>query len=472
MTLNRRQILAGAGLTVGLSPFMSSLLGQIQARAEGKSKHPLRFVFCIKSNGLWAEMIQPQGLEKLLPFKLDYDGRGRLVNGNHGNIRKKQTPAANLQLKEEHQLSEVMKPLEPFCDRISILQGFNSGFSVYHSGQYQTLGAFQGRNRNSRETLGATVDSLLARSGNSPIPHVCLGHDPKSPSGVAYVPTSAEGVGKPIPFYTKPKRAYKELFGVIDEGEAKKSYDTQSDILDFFAEDAKRLQKQVVGAERDQLNRYLSAFESIRKSRRAIEAISDKLRKHAPKSPGEIDAHATMKVGAGNTDIAIASLLSGLTHTVTLRFDLLGSTTYQGTGSLHAGVGHGQVKNILAARKKICGFHFQQIARLVSALKSIPEGEGTMLDNTVIVYTSDNGETHHSAGVNYPIVMIGDLGGRVAKRRYLSPGNAEKIDRSKPGYTRLGDLWATLLEAAGRKSKGFGIPLNGAPHKPIQTLLL
>jgi hypothetical protein len=177
-----------------------------------------------------------------------------------------------------------------------------------------------------------------------------------------------------------------------------------------------------------------------------------------------------MQVGAGNADIAIASLLSGLTNVVTLRFDLLGSSSYEGIGGLHGGVGHGQVKNILDARTKICNFQFKQIARIAEALKSIPEGDGTMLDNTVFIYTSDNGETHHSSGVNYPMMILGDLDGRLARRRYYAPGN-EQTDRSKPGYTRLGDVWATLLATAGQPYKDFGNPVNGVPHQPIESLL-
>lgn len=477
MSINRRQLLAGAlagSSCVTLSPMMQSVRAAIQSRAAGNDKHPKRFVFCIKSNGLWAEMIQPQGLEDRLPFKVDYDDKGRLVGGNNGNARKVLTPAADFALNKDLKLSEVMQPLQPFADRISILQGINSGFSTYHMGCYQTLGAFQGRGRNTLETVTQTIDSVLAQAFPRPISHVCLGHDPKSPSGVAYVPTSAEGKDKPIPFYTKPKRAYKELFGVVDKGAARDEYDVQTGILDFFVDDAKRLRKDIAGPERDQLERYLDAFDSIKQSREQVEAISDQLRQHAPKPPEEIKADSTMKVGQGNADIAIASLLSGLTNLVTLRFDILGSSSYEGIGGLHGGVGHGQVKNILNARKTICSFQFKQIARIANALKAIPEGEGTMLDNTVFVYTSDNGETHHSSGVNFPIMLMGNLGGkgrgRLATNRYFAPGD-ERVDRSKPGYTRLGDVWATLLAAAGQPHETFGRPVNGVKHQPIGSLL-
>ena len=469
MPINRRQMLAGTiagagGLTV--SPFMHSVMAAVQRRSEDNARPPMRFVFLIKSNGLWAEMIQPKGMTDRLPFKLEYDEKGRLVNSDHGNIRKSPTPAADIEMEEDTQLSDVMQSLQPYAGQISILQGINSGFSTYHMGCYQTLGGFQARDRNSRQTKCQTVDSMLAHAFPAPIRHVCLGHDPNSPSGVAYVPTSAEGAGKPIPFYTRPKRAYKERFGVVYQGAARNEYDVQTGILDFYSEDAKRVRKNVAGPEREQLDRYLSAFESIKESRRAVESISDQLRKHAPAPPQEVDANATMKIGQGNADIAIASLLSGLTNVVTLRFDLLGSTSYEGIGGLHGGVGHGQVKNVLKARQTICRFQFDQIARIAAALKSIPEGDGTMLDHTVFAYTSDNGETHHSSGVNFPIMLLGDMGGRLKTRRYFAPGDAE-VDRSKPGYTRLGDVWATLIADADHPSDKFGLTLNGVPHQPL-----
>ena len=66
---------------------------------------------------------------------------------------------------------------------------------------------------------------------------------PKHPRCVSYIPRSAYGKGKPLPFYTKPKRAYKELFGVVGEGQAKSDYDTQPEILDFFANDTKKTEE-------------------------------------------------------------------------------------------------------------------------------------------------------------------------------------------------------------------------------------
>lgn len=467
MHIPRRKLLAGAAT---LPPFLASLLHQLEARAGTSGKPPMRFVFCMKANGLWAEIPQPQGMLDKLPFKADYDGKGRLVGGNHGKSRKVPTEAANEAI-TDFTPHEALEPVRPYLNRVSILQGINSGFGVYHKGAYQTLGAFQGRRRDSNDAAGQTIDSRLAQAFPAPVPHVCLGHDPKSPSGVAYVPCSAAGPNQPIPFYTKPTRGYKELFGIIDQGSAGQAYKVQSGILDFFVEDSKRLRKMAAGPEFEQLDRYLAAFESIRTSREDVEGIADELKKHAPKPPEEADAKSVTDVIEGNTDLAIVSLLSGLTNVVTLKFDQLGSTSYPGIGGLHSGVGHGQVKNILKARTAICRIHFEQIARMAKALESIPEGEGTMLDNTVFVYTSDNGETHHSGGVNFPVLLLGNLGGKLASGRYFCPGNGEVKDRSKSGYTRLGDVWATLLAAVGQPFKDFGAPVNAVPHSPIEALL-
>lgn len=477
MLIHRRQMLASTAASAGglmLSPLMGSVFAQLKARAAaGSSKRSPRFVFLMKSNGLWAENIQPQGLIDRLPFDVAYDKDGRLLNGNHGGVRKTPTPAADLALGADVSLASVMKPLEPFRKRLSILQGIAAGFSVYHKGHYQPLGAFAARKRDTPEAASQTIDSVLAQAFPAPVPHVCLGHEPNAASGVAYITASAAGAGKPLPFYTKPQRAYKELFGVVGEGAAKNEYDTQSDILDFFVDDSRRLRSEVAGPEREQLDRYLGAFETLRQSRLEIEAMSDQLRKYAPSPPGEIEAHATTKIGAGNVDIAIAALASGLTNVVTIAFDTLSSSSYGslGVGGLHGSVGHGQGGDVAGKRQRICSFHFEQMARLAGALEAIPEGDGTMLDNTVIIYTSDNGETHHSSGVNWPIAILGNLGGRLTQGRYFAPGN-DHSDKSEGKHVRLGDVWSTLLAATGEGYKNFGQPRNGVPHTPIESLLI
>ena len=66
--------------------------------------------------------------------------------------------------------------------------------------------------------------------------------------------------------------------------------------------------------------------------------------------------------------------------------------------------------------------------------------------------------------------LLGNLGGRIKQGRYYTPGN-DPEDKSRESHTRLGDLWTTLLAAAGQSHKNFGIPRNGVPYKPVEELL-
>ena len=90
---------------------------------------------------------------------------------------------------------------------------------------------------------------------------------------------------------------------------------------------------------------------------------------------------------------------------------------------VHA-IGHGAGYATLSAqdcRDAIRTFHIELIASLAAKLKAVPEGDGTMLDNTVIVYTSDNAARHHSIGADWPMLVVGNIAGRLNSRgRYLA----------------------------------------------------
>ncbi|MFN3168768.1 MAG: DUF1552 domain-containing protein [Phycisphaeraceae bacterium] len=472
--ISRRALLAGAGVgALSLSPVMSAVCSAIERRAAGTAP-PMRLVFCVKGNGLWSELIQPEAHRDKLPFRYETTPHERVAGGvdivkdSWVGDRRTSYAAANAPIGDA--LSATMSPLEPWRDRVSVIQGLTGGFSVYHLGHYQALSATPARKRDSKQVVGPTIDSVFARALPAPVPHVCLGHDAKSASGLSYISVSAADRDKPNAFYTKPARAYADLFGVVDRGAAKARYDVQSSILDFHADDVKRLQSQVAGTEREQLDLYLSAFDTIRQSRAQIEAMADQLREHAPDAPGDIQIDQPIDIASGHADIAAACLISGLTNVVTICFDQLGSTSYPNAGGLHSGVGHGQGGNVPGKRRMITGSHFEQIAKVANKLDAIPEADGTMLDNTLFVYLADNGGTHHSNELNWPVVLLGDLGGRLKSGRYFAPGN-DNADKHATGHTRLGDLWATLLAAAGQPYKGFGVPKSGVPHTPIEALL-
>jgi hypothetical protein len=87
-------------------------------------------------------------------------------------------------------------------------------------------------------------------------------------------------------------------------------------------------------------------------------------------------------------------------------------------------------------------------------MSAIKEGNGTLLDNTLIIYMSDSAEEHHGRGMQWPMVLVGNLGGRLktAGRFLQYPGY------KKAGHRTMSNFFLSLLHAVGDKREKFGEP--------------
>ena len=98
-------------------------------------------------------------------------------------------------------------------------------------------------------------------------------------------------------------------------------------------------------------------------------------------------------------------------------------------------------------------FHAARVADLAKRLDSLPEGNGTMLDNTLIVYMSDSGERHHGFCNEWPMVLVGNLGGRLKTAgRFLQFPKYQKT-----GHRTIANFYLALLHAVGDRRKSFGM---------------
>ena len=176
-------------------------------------------------------------------------------------------------------------------------------------------------------------------------------------------------------------------------------------------------------------------------------------------------------------ELGAAAIVAGLTNVITLRPDTLG-TLYQDLGfqslGLHA-IGHGAELpsglNSYEMRKKVDAYHMGLVAKMALTFESIPEGNGTMLDNTLIVYLSCAGGKHHGGNTDWPAVLLGGCGGKLKMGQYLQYPSYKKA-----GHKTLGNLYLSLLAAGGVESgEQFGqidpalkdLDLKG----PLQELL-
>jgi hypothetical protein len=176
-------------------------------------------------------------------------------------------------------------------------------------------------------------------------------------------------------------------------------------------------------------------------------------------------------------EIAAGALISGLTNVVTIRTDGLGSQyTKLGfvSGQVH-GIGHGKVPegadSVDHARGLIRGFQLDNVAKIAAKLAKIPEGDGSMLDNTTIIYFSDVGDKHHASNREWPYIVLGDMGGKLKSAgQYIQYPHKEH-----PGHHTIASWWLTLLHAAGKPQDGFGMKDNKVDAQsqrgPLQEIL-
>lgn len=438
---------------------LAALFPGLHASAQNPNEKPLRFIFVLQGNGLHPEQFLPEGM-------IEYD-------------RKKYRSS---ELKEfdlkKYKFPRSIEPLEKYKARTTLLPNLGRGVlgPGNHSYGFGTLGCFPWRNG----AFAETIDWALAKVLPAPFPRVGLGSTTRGVS--VTFDMSAMGKGRKLPTIVDPAMAYEQLFGAVIDPAAKKHFVGRTNVLDFLAEDVKILQESLPAQEVQKLDYYLDAFESMSKRGAEIRKMADRIRKSAP----EIDdkyyySERMLDRLQAMFDQAGAALIAGLTSVAVIESSVshpggagLGHIDGAQIGakapkiSLH-GVGHGQSFGGLSAKEimiEVRRKHMEMVVGLLDQLASVPEGDGSMLDNTLLVFTSDYGPAHHPGdprkGGGYPYILVGDLGGRLKTkgRCLVHPSYGEDGSRT------MANLYTTFLHAAGAPIDHFGMKDPNLPEGP------
>lgn len=353
----------------------------------------------------------------------------------------------------EFKLVEHMKPLEPYKDKMQVLSGLHGKHCTPgHSAFFGALGGYRG-SLGSAPT-GPTVDHLISQHlPKTILPHLCIGFE--SLSYMKALPSvatlSASGAGKPIYMHSNPKLLYQSIFGGTAGDEVKKQFETDSNILKKIEQYETKIAGKLPKSDKLRYSNYTDGIRGMNSVREQLVNMSDQLKKYAPKlderysNPEfETDWHHCL------LEIGIAALQSGLTNVLTVgsgRGHFNGS--YEGAGVLNR-QGHA-LGHVNQAEEdfwvKIRQYNCQMMIKVMKALEAVPEGKGTMMDNTLIVYTSCAADHHHSMGGKWPFVLLGNGGGA------FKTGVFTKCE-GRP----INDLYTTFLHAAGAPVDSFNIP--------------
>ncbi len=448
MLLPRRDLLKGLTLGAG-GTMLSPLVAQLQAKAVAPATPaPKRFVFVVESNGFTPQQAAPVDYKRKSRHQRPLGGASEMVDF----------------ALTDHKLPNALEPIAPWKDKVTIVQGLSGKVcGGGHSNNFQALGAFGGGRGNGGEStaiLGPTIDGAIARQLPGIFPHIGLGISKRLENNIIYN-VSAWDENKGLPTMCKPDNAYATLFGSVAGGQARQEFAAKNNLLDFLKDDIRKAQKGLSGQEREQFGAYLETFETLRNRQSRLNEIQDTLREKGPVVSDKYSSTVETDRLDAQFDLGAAALICGLTNVLTLSsaagvrdFDICFTGLGLTKGKHHTG--HGGSQNGMTwyeVSQMIRRFHFTLIARLAKKLEAVPEGDGNMLDNTLIVYLSDGAEGHHSRCWEWPMVMLGNVAGQLKTGRYIDyPAYGFK------GHRTTGNLYTTFMKLAGSKSDAtFGM---------------
>ncbi len=349
-------------------------------------------------------------------------------------------------------LPEPISALEPYKDRLHIINGLHGRHtSPSHSAFFGALGGYRGSDGvpPSAPTIDYELSKILPQTL---LPHLCIGMD--SIENMRTKPTiatlSASGAGQPIFMHSNPNHLYQMLYGGISSGDIRLQHEAQSSLLTQVEKLVTAKGRSLPITDQQRYGQFVQGFQEINGLRTRLNTVSDHLRKFAPavderynKPEFETDWHDVL------LDLGISALTSGITNTLTIgsgRGEIFGAWKGLGIEQQGHNLGHmDQPDNPIWI--KIRQYNSRMLVRIMEKLERVPEGSGTMMDNTLIVYTSNNADKQHTNGDNWPVMLLGDMDGA------FKTGCFTQMDGKRP----INALYTSLLRAAGQNVDRFNM---------------
>jgi hypothetical protein len=415
-SISRRAVLRGAGATIAL-PLLDAMIPAGVALAQTAAKPLPRMGF---------------------------------VYFPHGAIMKAWSPE---QTGTDFTMSPILKPLEPFRSHLTIVSGLrNKGgeSSDPHGIMAGTwLSCYGIRDR--RDDLGTTADQLAARhlAGDTPIPSLELTGEGgaatcnQSGGGCGYGSTTAFRTPfQPLPMEDNPRKVFYQLFGQGDTSKERKAILSETgSLLDYVLDEGATLKRRVGPADRSRLSDYL---DSVREVEQRVQRLttSKSAQMDLPNAPqgvpdgfgDHLDALFDMIALAWQANqTRVASMM--IAKEVSMR-------TYPNLSineAFHPLSHHGNDPSKIERLIQIQNYHTQVFAKFIKKLSTTQDGDGTLLDHSIILYGSNmsNSDLHNNDPL--PNAILGKGYGRIKGGQHLK----------YPQDTPHANLLLTLLDRAG-----------------------
>lgn len=422
--MNRRDSLKTLAAGLGSAAFGSSFfpqLGQAATSLTSTVGGPKRVIFFLQNQGFDPQTCIPTNMV------------------NSGSLAKAILPGP-------------ISALEPFKEKLHIINGLHGKHtSPNHSAFFGALGGYRGSD--GTPPSASTIDHELSqRLPETLLPHLCIGMD--SLDNMVAKPTvatlSARGAGQPIFMHSNPNHLHQLLYGGVSDGEIRNQHEASSAMLARVEALSKAKGAQLPAGEKARYQEFTQGFSEMNGLCERLTDVSDHLRQFAPKVDDryanpefETDWHDTL------LDLGISALKSGTTNVLTIgsgRGEIFGSWKGLGVDKQGHNLGHmPQAGNPIW--DKIRTYNTSMLVKMMEELESIPEGSGTMMDNTLIVYTSNNADKQHTKGETWPVMLLGNCGGAFQSGRFT------QLDGTRP----INALYNAILKTTGVNQERFNM---------------
>ncbi|MEY3173028.1 MAG: hypothetical protein RLZZ436_941 [Planctomycetota bacterium] len=431
MTFSRRRFLRGSGAALPL-PFLPSL--QAARFASREPVPPLRSVFMFFPNGIWEQDWTPV---------------------DEG---------------PDYTLSPTLLPLEPVRGNVLVLTGLDKRHSRDGGGhQTATANFLTGLpvHKTSGKQLsagGISVDQLIAShtGEQTPVRNLVLGVEPvrtgvDRPTGVTLLYTSLiswETAERPAMPESSPRVVFDRLFGRSAAATAQ-SRKTNSRLLNLVLEDARSLRPSLGRDDRVKLDEYLAAVEAVESRIRFAERAAAKgadgttappaNEVHPPAEP--VDFRSRMEAMFDVLTLAIRADSTRVASMMLANDSSVQSFAFLGVPEDHHSVSHHQQDpHKVSCYQKINRWYVEQFVGFIQRLRNTPEGTGSLLDNTQVLFGSGLSDGNRHDPDNLPILLAGGANG-LPSGRHIS---------YRSGSTPLCNLYLSMLLRHGMNVKQFG----------------
>lgn len=396
---SRRAFLGGTGCAAALLPFVPMLDSEA-----GTATFPKRLILLFSANGTIHENWVPQGGES------------------------------------DFTLSTILAPLEPHRDQLVVLDGLEvirqglgdghqMGMGSLWTGSQLLPGDFGGGDGGSAGYAGhASVDQTVANAVGTETPYKSLEFGVQTGGANVWTRMSYADANQPLAPEDNPQAMFDRVFADlnVDPAGIERLKAERRSVIDLVKSDLESLQSRYGGSDRIKVEAHLDAIRAVETRNEAAVPVCDEPDLDLSLDPFANDNFPT--VVQRQIDLMVMALACDLTRVASLQCSASVSGTlfsWLGQSTGHHDLSHlgDEDPTMIDQITSVNIWYAEQVRYLLDALAAVPEGDGTLLDNTLVVWGNElsRGNSHGNRPV--PFVLAGGAGGAMQGGRYLTYDN-------------------------------------------------